>query len=104
MKKFIKAAGIITGIAGACAVAVGVGYIISQKLFCVELLNPRSAASIGIIGGADGPTSIFIAQANKPLDFTILSIIISAAFKALALLATLLIRIRVKFQAKNKKQ
>ena len=55
--------GIIIGLIGAAAVIAGV------LVLAINLQNNRAAYSVSVIGGADGPTSVFIAGkigGNKP--------------------------------------
>ncbi len=70
-RKIFKAIVIFTAIAGIITV-IGLGFEILLPIYLSYKLNRGigNAASIGIIGGADGPTSIFIASQPSPYFLT----------------------------------
>ncbi len=57
-----KIIGIVVGIVLAFAVGVGLWLMLPCLLACLSGLGFGDAASIGIIGGADGPTSVLISS------------------------------------------
>lgn len=71
---------LVTILAGAAAVISGVILAIYARLpVILTHSNNKDAASIGIIGGADGPTAIFVAGSvitpTLPILFAIISCI-----------------------------
>ncbi|MDF2686457.1 MAG: sodium ion-translocating decarboxylase subunit beta [Clostridia bacterium] len=77
MKLSNRALKIICTISGIFTI-LGIAYpSILKFIICLKMekeYNINHASSIGIIGGADGPTAIFIADKNPALEYVILSI------------------------------
>ncbi len=63
MKRSTKIILLITAILAAIA---GIGFVFAKLFLQLDL---RQASSIGIIGGADGPTAIFVASKTAPNFF-----------------------------------
>lgn len=73
-----KTAGIIAGIAGAIITTVSVVLCAIVGFGAINL--PIKAKTIGVIGGADGPTAVFITRnAGKDIIFLVISVIIGIA-------------------------
>ncbi|WP_352420657.1 sodium ion-translocating decarboxylase subunit beta [Proteiniborus sp.] len=70
-RKLIKIVAIFTAITGIVTV-IGLGFEYLLPIFLSFKLKREinHASSIGIIGGADGPTSIFLASQPSPHLFT----------------------------------
>lgn len=60
MKRSTKIILIITAVLAALA---GIGFLFTKLILQID---PRQASSIGIIGGADGPTAVFVASKTVP--------------------------------------
>ncbi|SDN01851.1 sodium ion-translocating decarboxylase subunit beta [Acetanaerobacterium elongatum] len=95
MKKILQAIGIITIVAGFCAFVAGILYKLADKHFQLGSLHSSDAASIGIIGGADGPTAVYIS--NKET----LSVFLTAAINLIVSAAALVLRLRKRLRPKR---
>lgn len=95
MKKILQVIGVVTIITGFCALVAGILYKLGDKYFRLGSLRSNQAASIGIIGGADGPTSVFIS------DKETLSVFLSAAINLIVSAAALVLRLRKRLRPKK---
>ncbi len=73
MKRSTKVILIITAL---LAAFTGIWLVITKLVLHMDL---RQASSIGIIGGADGPTSIFISSKTTPNFFLTLMLYVAKA-------------------------
>lgn len=95
MKKILQTIGLVTVITGFCALVAGMLYAFTGAHFRFGTLRQQDAASIGIIGGADGPTSVFIS------DKAALSVFLAAALNCIATATALLLRLRKHLRPKK---
>lgn len=72
MFKFLcKAAGMVAVTVFILKIGEAVSRRVCGKQHSIKIVrNPKEAASIGIIGGADGPTAIYIASRVNPQAVT----------------------------------
>ncbi len=79
---FILGAAAQLGIFAAYVIAIGLGGVLSGALHLDLAFSPQEAGSIAIIGGADGPTAIFVTSKLAP---EMLGTIAVAAYSYMAL-------------------
>ncbi len=93
MKRSTKVVLLITAILAAIA---GIGFVVAKLFLHLDL---RQASSIGIIGGADGPTSIFVASKTVP-NFLLTLMLYGA--KAVVMVGAIIHTLSRRIRNKNK--
>ena len=85
-----KAVGILTAISAIITVLFGLYYfLLPAYLLHKYLPDAKGAASIGIIGGADGPTAIFVSGWSSAWQIIVVSGVIAIAGVAYLILPKL---------------
>lgn len=79
-ERITKAVGILTIISAVITLISGIfNFLLPMYLLHKFQIDANGASSIGIIGGADGPTAIYVAGQSSSYSITVIFVLITIA-------------------------